>query len=486
MFFRTPPTPMQRGTRQSGRGRLRVGRSLWRRSRLWQLHTSRWPVSLLAVGLVIQTGCSKPEVRPLAILVSGDTAGWIVPCGCTSNQSGGLLRRGSYVKSVAASTPVVLADVGGAASGTAEYQRWKFQAILTGELGMGLDVHNIGAAETALGADELRKIAGELKVPLVSANLSDGKGQPLAPAYRIVDRSGRRVLVVGVLDPKLCPAELQASDPQEAILEALAEAKQQYDVALVLAYLPEDMLRALATALPEVDAVVGGPTGQTIEPTMVGPTLLTSATNKGKFLAHLDVPAGAKTPQLTAKIVEMAGELADEPQQKANLDQFYDRLAKRDFEADQTGFAPTMTAGLPAGYRVAGTAACQKCHSEDCQQWDDSPHGHAWQTLVDKKSHVDPDCQRCHTTGYGLPDGFLSIGKSAARMNVGCESCHGPSQAHVENTRVRTTFDAREQCVHCHDRENSPEFDYDEYWEPIEHGAAAVLEEGVPNNDEKS
>ena len=31
------------------------------------------------------------------VVVSGDSAGWITPCGCTSNQSGGLLRRGSYL-----------------------------------------------------------------------------------------------------------------------------------------------------------------------------------------------------------------------------------------------------------------------------------------------------------------------------------------------------------------------------------------------------
>ena len=36
--------------------------------------------------------------RPLVVVASGDTAGWIVPCGCTSNQSGGLPRRATYIE----------------------------------------------------------------------------------------------------------------------------------------------------------------------------------------------------------------------------------------------------------------------------------------------------------------------------------------------------------------------------------------------------
>src|SRR5688572_28723578 len=52
--------------------------------------------------------------RPLTLLVSGDTAGWIVPCGCASNQSGGLLRRGSHVEALRRRAELIYADAGGA------------------------------------------------------------------------------------------------------------------------------------------------------------------------------------------------------------------------------------------------------------------------------------------------------------------------------------------------------------------------------------
>src|SRR5438105_2896094 len=49
------------------------------------------------------TSESRPESEnesssgPVTLVVSGDTAGWILPCGCTSNQSGGLARRGTFI-----------------------------------------------------------------------------------------------------------------------------------------------------------------------------------------------------------------------------------------------------------------------------------------------------------------------------------------------------------------------------------------------------
>ena len=46
-------------------------------------------------------------------------------------------------------------------------------------------------------------------------------------------------------------------------------------------------------------------------------------------------------------------------------------------------------------------------------------------------------------------------------------------ESHVENPQVRTAFIARDQCLGCHDRENSPTFDYDTYWARINHGAPA-------------
>jgi len=432
---------------------------------------TRWCLPSLAL-CAFAGGCRQDAPTGQAvILVSGDTNGWITPCGCASNQSGGLPRRGELVQRRIAEGPTIVVDVGGAPGGTAPYDRMKFEAVLRGELAMGLVAHNIGHAEARLGADELARLADQLTVPWLSANVSDTAGNPIGEAARIVPCAGRRLAIVGVLDPAFATEQLPAAPVVPSVLAALAAIEGQFDSAIVLAYLEEDTLRETAGMLPEVDAVIGGPTGQPIPPTRLGPTLLTSATNQGKFVAQIEVPAEAAPWQ--AEVIELDETYCDDAEQVANVRRFYGNLASRRFTAAETSFtAPVALAG--SGGEVAGGNQCKTCHPQDHETWQASGHAHAWASLQQKSAHVDPECQRCHTTGYKMPGGYDGLATQTMRLNVGCESCHGPSEDHARQPETPTAWHGRAQdsCTACHDRENSPHFNYDAYWPKIVHGAS--------------
>jgi hypothetical protein len=199
-----------------------------------------------------------------------------------------------------------------------------------------------------------------------------------------------------------------------------------------------------------------------------------SATNKGKFITRIELQKQDKAwKAVKSGALEVTSTLPLEPAQSKNLEMYLSTLGKLDFSADETGLVASQLANSAnqSDYRIAGSDSCAQCHNQDDQSWHASKHSQAWQTLIDKRSHVDPTCQVCHTTGYGLGGGFVQIAKSMPRVNVGCESCHGPSQAHVLNPKTKTTYLSREQCVRCHDHENSPEFEYGKYWAKIAHGA---------------
>jgi len=432
--------------------------------------------AMLAVGCCGLVGCfggDRPPREPLAVVVSGDTAGWIVPCGCASNQSGGLPRRGAYVEGLREERGerLIVLDAGGAPAGTSPYDRVKFEAILRGERAMGTIAHNIGAAEAALGPEELRRLARDHRAPFVSANVREPGGAAVVPSYVVVEKAGWRVLVIGVLDEEFATPELRVLRPRQAVLDVLAAADDP-EAVIVLAYLKEDNLRRLAEMLPEVDAVVGGPTGQPVPPERVGPVLLISATNKGKFLARLASPNPDSHGPWTGRIDELDGGYDDEPAQLENLKRFYTELAERDFTPGDTKWWYFGMSGGMGTFRVAGTESCRECHADDCRLWDESRHAHAFESLKAKGAHVDPVCQRCHTDGYGRPGGFVSVWRTAERAHVGCESCHGPSQAHVDKPEARTPHytRAKDRCTACHDRENSPEFELESYWAKIRHG----------------
>jgi hypothetical protein len=369
--------------------------------------------------------------------------------------------------------------VGGAPGGDAEYQRLKFEAILAGEQQMGLAAHNIGAAEAKLGAAYLRDVGRAQGIPFISANVRDEAGLLIAAPLRVVTVGTTRVGLVGVLSPKLAPPNLRVDDPREAVLAAIAQNQQPYNVLVVLAYLPEPELRELASRLPEADAIVGGPTGQSLPPQQSGPTLLTSATNKGKFvvqlaLRHSSAESGRPAARFAAEIVELNEKYADDPAQKQNVEMYLAALRRRDFSAEQAGYTPRLAAGAPADFRVAGSDTCRACHEAEWDTWRRAHHSAAWQSLKDRGYEVDPYCQQCHTTAYGQPGGFVSAGGSPDRVGVGCETCHGPSAAHVKEPKVHTPFTPADQCRRCHDLENSPKFDFDVYWPKIQHGPRAT------------
>ncbi len=411
-----------------------------------------------------------PEAPGLTILVSGDTAGWIVPCGCASGQSGGLLRRGTFVTQEKIRHATVVVDAGGAPAGTALYDRLKFATILNGEMKMGIQAHNIGGPELALGLAELTRLHTEIQIPFVSANLRDLDGNLVFEACRIVTSNGRRMAFIGVLSQRYADSKCRIDEPRDAILAALEQHKGRFDWAIVLAYLPEAELRELAAALPEVHAVVGGPTGQSIAPVTVGPVLLASATNKGKFLVKLSVPEpNAKTP-FSGESVELTESFSDDASQADILTEFRRELDLRDLSAAESGLAGTFAKNLPPDYQLAGSATCRECHRQDDDHWKQSSHSKAWETLIHRDAQMDSYCQQCHTTGFGLPGGFQSSRTTRDRISVGCESCHGPSRAHVERPAVKTPFVAHDQCIRCHDHENSPQFDPKSYWLKVKHG----------------
>jgi hypothetical protein len=74
--------------------------------------------------------------------------------------------------------------------------------------------------------------------------------------------------------------------------------------------------------------------------------------------------------------------------------------------------------------------------------WKTSKHGkQAWE-CVPKKYQSDPQCLKCHVTGYGVEGGYV---EGTAReilanlLGTSCEACHGPGSKHEEVAKKYTT-----------------------------------------------
>ncbi len=464
----------------------------------------------LVVALVVRRTIDSPPspAGPLTVLVSGDTAGVLYPADCGPGQPGGLARRGEILRASQADGPVLYADLGNAPGGETPYDRLKFEAILRGEIAMGVAAHNLGPGELLLGADELQRLAAEIKAPFVSTNVRDRQGRPIVEPLQVIEVAGRRIALVGIVSPAYAKESLVVLDPATAIEAALAEKTIPYDTLLVLAYLPADELTQLGSRLPSKSVLVGPShadplasvdsthipsTHEPPEPErrvdQVGEAHATGESTPenvvaghvgvdGRSLVRIDFTSSGER-SWSSRDVAVAATLPEEPRQLDNLVAYHQELAKHDFAPADTGLTMPLPPAIASTSSVAGTHTCRACHATECSAWDVTRHAHAWQSLVNRGVYYDAACQRCHTTGYGWEGGFNSAERTVGTVSVGCESCHGPSVAHVLNPGVRTPLAATEQCVQCHEAGRSPGFDPAAAWLRIQHGTPA--ESGAAN-----
>lgn len=118
----------------------------------------------------------------------------------------------------------------------------------------------------------------------------------------------------------------------------------------------------------------------------------------------------------------------------------------------------------------AGSAACKSCHREAYRVWEHSAHSRALLDLKSKGHALDPDCVSCHVIGLSSTRGYRSQVLTPKLAAVGCESCHGPAEAHVLAPRKASLKKASfTTCEPCHTPDNSPGFNVKEFWPKIRH-----------------
>ncbi|MFZ5760412.1 MAG: UshA-like (seleno)protein [Thermodesulfobacteriota bacterium] len=115
--------------------------------------------------------------------------------------------------------------------------------------------------------------------------------------------------------------------------------------------------------------------------------------------------------------------------------------------------------GLP-GY--AGSQSCFECHREISDTWQQSRHGRAYQTLVDKNQQFNASCLYCHVTGVSRQDQVMALTLPENLRNVGCESCHGPGLLHTSDPAKQklAAKPAADICLLCHVPEHDDSFEY--------------------------
>lgn len=452
-----------------------------------RISPTRLSGALFFAAAFLLAGCGGGPREParVELFFTSQTRGKLTHCGCFSGQFGGLARLRSALEVTPPAGERFGVDVGDALEGTEDFHLLKHRQVLKTYAGLGYAALNAGAREAALPAATLRLLAAESPVPFISANLRDrATGEPILKGWTITERAGRRIALVGVVDPRALPdgpGEGVEIEPMETCLaRVLPELKSKADTLVLLAYADETALAALAGRFYEFAVVLGGDVRQPAQKLLIENRSLVYYTgNDAKSYGRLAlrIAADGKVEAGDHDITLLDPRYPENPAVLALLTAYRAEARAATLDIDDPARA---LAGRVPGVRTAsdyaGTDTCVSCHSSAATTWHASAHSRAFVSLALRGADADPSCIACHTVGFGSPGGYRREFAGSKLTDVGCESCHGPGERHVTERRAGgpVSFEFRPlgpgDCRKCHHGEFSRPFDWDKFWPHIRHG----------------
>ncbi|OGO77729.1 MAG: hypothetical protein A2Y23_02200 [Clostridiales bacterium GWB2_37_7] len=199
---------------------------------------------------------------------------------------------------------------------------------------MGYDVWNLGNHEFNFGMNFLNKNIAAFKGTTLSANIYKEDGTRFVNPYKIIERDGVRVAIVGLIPPHIPIWEaanpdnfkgLTFTDPVEEAKKVVKELEGKYDVLIGSFHLGEtpekgttDGARAVADAVPEFDAIIAGHAHSLFDNiTTVKGVKIIEPGRYGQALAKIDIKVeksgtGWKVVDVAVKNLLTKGLTADE------------------------------------------------------------------------------------------------------------------------------------------------------------------------------
>jgi hypothetical protein len=438
-----------------------------------------------------------PQQPDAAIVLSGETYGFLQPCGCTRPQKGGLERRAQFIQTLKAKGwPVAGVDLGDVYPETAAVQDQallKYKTIMNALREMGYLAVSVGKTEfkveldRVLGEYALQKqqppfvLAGNVRGPKVNGAaqplqvrfLPPGLSRPLVDVTEFATVGSVPLSVTGIVGLSLASEVMKEKlDPSisfdndghngpllKQIVANIAASPKKTELNILLFQGTVAEAKLLAGDFPQFQVILcqaedSEPPQYPTEVAGKAPgqkTLLIQLGHKGRYVGVVGAfkrPSGGV--DLKYQLVPLGEEYitpgTDELAVKTNpvlgmLENYARQVRDRKYVEEFPKVAhPSQILAPDLNLSYIGSARCQGCHAAETAKWNDTHHSHAFSALekVAKRPSLrqfDGECIVCHTVGFNYKTGYESQQKTPHLMNVGCESCHGPGSGHAADPR---------------------------------------------------
>lgn len=340
----------------------------------------------------------------------------------------------------------------------------------------GPDAIGLGEKDLNYGVDFLREMRDTYGLPFTSCNVSiEATTDLVVEEFLIVERGGTTFGITSVLDPNQAISTMSAreevftiADPVAALRKTLPRMRKAGAQAIVLiAHLGDAQSEQLLRDVTGIDVCLVGHTRRSYTTErLINDTALIAASFEGRNVGKMKGDFENGTGKLKAfqvEVTELGEGRPDDAVMLERVESF--KLHLEEFRLAARGpYQPTLGS---ADEEFLTDRECRKCHTDVWDTLMQSPHQAAFTTLARKGQAQSPECLVCHTTGYLYKGGYDERPPLDRLKNVQCEACHGYGTQHDRSGDWLAQ--AKSSCVTCHDKDNSPEFDYDTYWAKIAH-----------------
>jgi len=236
--------------------------------------TYPWPLFATAVAMFVMFVAADPHAagrRPgdvhLLVLSTTSDRGELDPCGCATNNKGGLGRRATFVDSLrTANGGVLLLDGGDYAHPTLTRDDRVNSFILRTMGELNYDAMTLGELELYRGPKYVQSIVESSKIPIVLANVKyAASGKSVGQPFLLHEVKGVSCAIIGLLgqdfgdgEGKFSELGFTVDDPFQTAQKLVPEVRKQAELVIVLAHLGSSDALKLPKSVPGIDLIIFG------------------------------------------------------------------------------------------------------------------------------------------------------------------------------------------------------------------------------------
>ncbi|MBE5201734.1 5'-nucleotidase C-terminal domain-containing protein [Pectobacterium sp. FL60-S17] len=268
--------------------------------------------TLLSLLLCLSTSAmAAQEPVNITILGTSDLHGTFVPWDYatdTANMAGSLSQIATQVHKVRAQQPnVILVDAGDTIQGNfvETFKNDKNSPMILGFNALNYDVWVLGNHEFDFGLNVLSTSLDQFKGTALAGNIFWESGKPYLPAYKIVERQGVKIGIIGMDTPMTAEFAkgtdrvkgLNFTDPVGAVKTVIQQIHDKVDAIVLVAHMgidnenqrPGTGVGDIARANPELAAIVAGHMHIKVDKEVINGVIVTEPDRYGRALSRIDL-----------------------------------------------------------------------------------------------------------------------------------------------------------------------------------------------------